>query len=75
MCLPNCKEDQVISLDVVQEKRQQLEQSTSIKQIHSLFASEDYVTVVDKLLPLLDEESSTLMEVCVFVNACICDCH
>ena len=68
VCLPNCRSDPVISLDRVLERMKQLEQSLSFKKVHEQFASGDYSTVVDKLLPLLDQdaESASMIEVCVY---------
>ena len=55
----------MISLDRVLEKMEQLEQSLSFKKVHEQFASGEYSMVVDKLLPLLDEdaESASMTEV------------
>lgn len=65
ICLSNCREDSVISLDHVLEKIQQLEHSLSFKKVHGQFASGEFAAVVDKLLPLLDEdaESAAMSEV------------
>ena len=75
VCLPNCREDSVISLDCVLEKMDQLEQSLSFKKVHDQFAAGDYSLVVDKLLPLLDQESETtsMNEVCTctVVSSCL----
>ena len=69
VCLPNCWADPVISLDHCLERMQQLEQSLSFKKVHEQFASGEYSTVVDKLLPLLDQdaESASLSEVCMHI--------
>ena len=68
ICLPNCRSDPVISLDHVLERMEQLKQSLSFKKVHEQFASGDYSTVVDKLLPLLDQdaESASMVEVCIY---------
>ena len=69
VCLPNCREDPIISLDHVLEKMEQLEQSLSFKKVHEQFESGDHTAVVDKLLPLMDQdaESASLTEVQSFV--------
>lgn len=71
ICLPNCRADLVISLDRVLEKMEQLEQSLSFKKVHEQFASGEYSTVVDKLLPLLDQdaESASMIEVQAHVTS------
>ena len=77
VCLPNCRADPVISLDRVLEKVEQLEQSLSFKKVHEQFASGEYSTVVDKLLPLLDQdaESASMIEVCIHSHAYTCAAH
>ena len=46
---------------------EQLEQSLSFKKVHEQFASGEYSIVIDKLLPLLDQdaESASMTEVCM----------
>ena len=73
MCLPNCRESRVISLNHVLEKMEQLEQSLSFKMVHEQFSSGDHASVADKLLPLVDQdaESSAMIEVCIVDLPCL----
>ena len=54
------------TLDHVRDKLKQLEQCVSFKHIHDLFVSCEYSPVVDKLLPILEQDSGPPLEVHVY---------
>ncbi len=53
----------IFSSDEVRDKIKQLEQCVSMNEIHDLYKICEYSAVVDKLLPLFDEDPDPPIEV------------